>query len=93
VVRDNVDDEAHAPAEQLLAEAVQRRQPTQLAADLVVVEHVVAVGAPGGGREDGRKIEMGDAELLEVREQLTSLLEPETGVQLEAIRCRNRAVP
>ena len=85
VVGHDVDDEAEA----LLAaggdEAVEGLPTAEVVVDAGVVEHVVAVGGPGGGFEDGREIEVTHPERGEVCRVAGCVVEAETGVELQTI--------
>ncbi len=73
-----------------------QRGETLLAAELwidpVRSHHVVAVRAPGHGLQDGREVQMADAELCQVWHDLARGREVELAVQLQPIRCPRHVV-
>ena len=70
--------------------AATKRGETLLAAELwidpVRSHHVVAVRAPGRGLQDGREVQMADAQLCQVRHDLARGREVEVAVQLQPVR-------
>src|SRR5690606_19283742 len=49
------------------------------------IHDVVSVGAPGGRGEDGRQVDVADAERIEVRQHAPDVHEGEPGVELQSV--------
>ncbi len=62
-----------------------RRRPAELVVDPGVVDHVVAMGAPGCRLEHRRRVDVADAERRQVRHHLGGGVEAEFGLELEPV--------
>jgi hypothetical protein len=85
VVRDDVEDVAHAVGAQCVAQPAVGLGAAELLVQPAVVDDVVAVGAPRRGLEVRRAVEVADAEIGEVRHDRRRVVEGEPRVQLHAV--------
>ncbi len=83
VVGDYVQDQPHAFPAQRLDQAAQGRFAAQFGIDTRGVDDVVAMHRAGTRREQGRGIEVADAETGEVADQLGGVIESEVAVELQ----------
>ena len=67
VIWDDVEELSHTVPSQLCVETRESRVSTQLLAHMLGIDHVVAVGAPRGCLHVRGAVQMGDAELRQVR--------------------------
>ena len=73
-----------------IAQALERIFAAELGIESVVVDHVIAVGAARSRLEEGRGVEMTDAQRLEIRHERGGGVETEARGQLETVgRDRN----
>ena len=73
-----------------LGQALVAGLAAQLDVEPGVVDHVVAVGAPRRRLEDRRQVDVADAEVGQVVDDLGGVVEREPGVHLEAVRGQRR---
>ncbi len=85
MVRDHVDDPPEAPVEHTGNEPFVLLRRADLGVDLAMVEDVVSVGAARPGGKVGGKIGVGDAQVVEVVENLLDVDEAELPVQLQSV--------
>jgi len=90
VVGDDVDDHAQAARVSCRGQLLEGGAPAHHLGDPGVVDHVVAVGGAGGGRQDGREVEVGDAEGVQVGQLSPRLVERQIRTELEAVRVDRR---
>gem|GEM_PF-5229101 len=83
VVGHDVQNEAEAELPGSLGQFLEGLAPAQLRAHLGVIADVVAVERAGPGRGDRGEIQVGDAELLQVGQNLAAGGEAEAGMELE----------
>ena len=93
VVRDDVEHVAQAVGAQGSPETLVAGGAAELLVDVAVVDHVVAVGAAGRRLQDGRGVEVADAERGQVRHHGGGIVEGETGVELARDRSHEAATP
>ena len=93
VVRHHVHEHTHPTGVSGGREPFERGPPTHHVADLAVIDHVVAVGAAGRRLQDRAEIEVGDAQVVQVRQLFDRLVESELGAELQSIGGYRHATP
>ena len=93
VVGHEVEEEPELVGVQRLGEGVEVGARADGRAEVVVVDQVVAVRAPGAGAEEGRGVQVADAQVAQVVAQRRRLVEGELGVELHAVRGARDARP
>lgn len=88
VIRDDVENLAHLPLFQGSGKGCVLLFRADLGIQAVLVEDVVAVQAPVAGFEVGGGIDVGNPQLLQVRDQLPGIGETEMAVELQAVSGR-----
>ena len=91
VVRDDVQQQPHPAVAQRLHERVELRLGAQLGVQPGGIGHVVPVGAAPAGLQDGRGVQVGDPQGVQVRNEAAGVLEPEPPVELEPVGGRRDA--
>ena len=87
----DVEHDAHPSPVGHGAQVRQALRPAELLRDRLDVDGVVPMAAAGVGLEDGRQVEVGDAELRQEGHRLGHVGEGVAGVQLHAVRRGDRA--
>ena len=85
VVGHEVEQQPHAVVMQLFGELLELLVGADFGVDAHGVGDVVAVRTAAPGLEPGRGVEVADAELVEVRDQVAAVYEPEPLVKLQAV--------
>src|SRR6516162_7907468 len=98
VVRNKIENEAHASAGQSCVEPGESGFPAQLRTKRCVIDHVVAVVAACAGLKEWRCVDVTDAEGGEIGNQLSAIVESELVCQLQPVgrerqRWRHHAAP
>ncbi len=83
VVGHDVDHDAHALCVQALVQLAQSGFAPQFGIDAGGIHHIIAMGGTGARHQDGRKIEVADAQAVVVVHRRGRLLETEITVQLQ----------
>ncbi len=85
MIRDKIGQQAHAPLAQLRAHLSQALDSPQLRVHLILVADIVAMRAAGRRAENGRGIDVRDAELMQVGNQRRQVVEGEARIELHAV--------
>src|SRR6185437_15671521 len=86
VIRDDVQNVAHAVRAQLRHEAVEFLAAADLRVEGVVIDDVITVGAARARPEVGGAVDVTDAKRREVGDDRGQVLESESSVELYAVR-------
>src|SRR6185436_18566062 len=86
VIGNDVEDGAKRVRAEAVAELAPALASTKLRIDARVIDDVVAVRASGSSRVNGREVDVGDAELGEVRNVIRQVVQREAGRKLYTIR-------
>lgn len=86
VIGDDVDQQAHLPGRQRFVQARQVVVAADLGVDGGRVDHVVPVDAPWPGLQNGRRVEIGDAQRVPVVHQPERVAEGEVLGELDPVR-------
>jgi len=89
VVRHEVEHQTHAAPGQAIGKVGQLLERADFRIDGIVIDDVVAVGRPGPRLQEGRGVDVADAEIGEVVDERAGIGEGEGAIELEAI-CRPR---
>src|SRR5688572_24034262 len=85
VIGNHVDEQTHSQLANLGCECVEIIHGTEVWIDLIKTADVVPVSAFGTGEEDGRGIDIRNADVAEIRQKFARLLKGKTLVELKTI--------
>ncbi len=86
VVGHNIQHLAHAVILELIYQLLQLFIAADFRIELVVVSNVITMLAAGSGLEDGRGINVRDAQRMQISDKTARILKAKAGVKLQAIR-------
>jgi hypothetical protein len=86
VVRHDVEQQAHTVRTQLTRQFLILLLRTELGVDFARIRYVVRVRAAAPGLETRRRVQVGDAEVVEIRDQVAAIHKTERETELYAVR-------
>src|SRR5262245_1176713 len=87
VVGDKVEDEPDVGRGERRAETIEGGSAAELRIERAVVDYIVAMGASGARLQNGRSVEVADAERPQIRNDSGGVVEPEGRRELEPVGC------
>ena len=90
VIGNHIEDQPHLPVAERLHQRLELGRRADLLVDRRAIDDVVAAFAPFAGLQQGRGINVADAEGRQVRHQLVGIAEFEFAVELEAVSCHRQ---
>jgi len=86
VVGHDVHDQPHARAAQSGGQGVEPVPASQFGIEALMVHDVVAMGGAGPGHEDGGGVDMADAQVAQIGNDLQGMGKGEAGVKLQPVQ-------
>ena len=93
VVGDDIDDDAHLALVRSPGQSLEARASAHDIADPGVIDHVIAVCAAGRSLQNGAEVEIGDAQVIEVVQLRSGLIEAQIRPQLQPVGGHRDASP